>query len=225
MFCSKCGTQLADTCAFCSRCGAPTQPANQTTPNNYVNQTQTVNQTNTNLGTSIIPKQFTLETDTIIAIVISVIMILSTSLLPMLKTGCDSLFDSGSRVIRLLEDFSSKTFSDGDVIFGKLTFIIIVASLIALVFFKITKKQQLFSIVSAFTSLGMVVFFDFYIIIRRAIEVESFDLVYVQPAIGSFVCVLCAIALLYLTGKEFFTAHFVKKGPPPVITYAPGYKP
>ena len=98
MFCSKCGTQLADTCAFCSRCGAPTQPANQTTPNNYVNQTQIANQNNVNSGT-ITTKQFTLETDTIITIVLSVIMVLTMLMLPMIK-----LVEERSRSIKILDD-------------------------------------------------------------------------------------------------------------------------
>ena len=218
MFCSKCGTQLADTCAFCSRCGAPTQPANQPIPNNYVNQTQITNQNNVNSGT-ITTKQFTLETDTIITIVLSIIMVLTMLMLPMIK-----LVEERSRSIKILDDII--ILKNTQVIFSRIAFIMMVGTLIALIIFKVTKKPSLFSLVSSGINLGALILYDAYICIYWITgPFPSHHNFTASLEFGGFVCIGCALALVVLSYIPFSKERIKAKTPRPVITYAPGYKP
>lgn len=194
MFCSKCGTQIPENSKFCINCGTQT---GDVTP-------AEIRSVNINSWKS------KLDTSTIISIIIAVVMILAMLAVPVFELcyGSGDTID-GSHTISLLGDnYTSDSYIDGRVAKCgintslRVAFIFMLASIIAVVIFKIMKKTR-FAFISSIVNLAILLICNVFV---YSVWGSESNWQYEHSTImcaGNVICIGCAIALLVLSCSEY----------------------
>lgn len=216
MFCYKCGTQISDNSKFCSNCGTQINIESKPEPivAGGIVMCPTCHQTYNAFHNTSCPhcsgvsrinlSKVKFDTKTIIALVISAVMVLSMLVLPMFKLNYDSNYKYKTYTISLLGDnyMAGHGIRDGIVTFSRIAFIFMLAALIAIVVFKIMKKT-LYSLIASGANLGILLIYDLYVHSTWMADASSYDDYATIIGAGNVICIGCAIALVVLSFLEF----------------------
>ena len=189
MFCSKCGTRITDDSKFCSNCSikindVTTEPVSSVRNINF--------------------EKIKLDTSTIINIVISVVMVLAMLLLPMFKLSYDPNYKHKAYTISLLGDnyMAGHDIRSGIITFSRITFIFMLAAIIAIVVFKITKKTR-FAFISSAINMCVLLVYDIYVNSAWLNNAGKYDTHAAIVESGNVICMGCAVALLVLCYRAY----------------------
>ena len=189
MFCHNCGTKIESNTKFCGNCGAKT--GNVTVSS--ISSEKAIN-----------PMQFQLDISTVINIVISVAMVLAMLILPMFKLSYDPDYKNRYYTISLLGDnyMAGHSIKSDITTFSRITFIIMIASVIALIFFKLAKKTRL-TLISSAINFGILGAYNSYVNYAWMNDASRYDEYSTIIDAGNGLCLCCSLALFILSLRQF----------------------
>lgn len=144
------------------------------------------------------------DTSTIINIIISVVMILAMLVLPMFNLSYAPNYKHKAYTISLLGDnyMAGHGIRDDIITFSRITFIFMLAAIIAIVVFKITKKTR-FAFISSAINLCVLLAYDLYVNGVWLNAAKKYDTYATIVESGNVICIGCAIAFLVLSYRAY----------------------
>lgn len=229
MFCYKCGTQIPDDSKFCRNCGVQidgvaSSPV-RNTKGEETNRSESAvcggivicsncKQTYNALKNAscphcsgvnrVMPRQLLLDTRTVICIVLSAVMVLAMLALPMFELNYDTNYKNKTYTISLLGDnyMAGHTIRDGIVAFSRIAFVFMLAAIIAILIFKITKKTRHW-LISSSVNLGVLLIYDLYVHTTWMSDASKYDDYATIVGPGNVLCIGCALALVVLSFLDY----------------------
>ena len=125
-------------------------------------------------------------------------MILTMLTLPMFKLNYDTYYKNKVYTISLLGDnyMAGHSIRDGIVTFSRVAFVFMLASIIAVLVFKIAQKTR-FSLIASVTNLGILLIYDLYVHATWMGDASQYDDYATIIGAGNVICIGCAVALVF----------------------------